>query len=378
MKILFVTWMIYDNRIPQFINNCTGAGIVLKNIAENVGVCCESFMFIGKHPLPAMKLGKINLVDTQNGYDISSDSHLNVMLKQFEKTLDCIKPDIVNVHTIGDFGIKCVEIAQKKGIPVVFTDHLYISKENPIERYNKLISWKNELYSNNSELNIIAVSTGMKNKIVADFPELKNNVTVIKNGTDFKAIYRDSNILEAYRLFGRKVLLCVGTIMVRKNQIQLVRAFQLLSKEIKNRIAIIFCGNDSLDGKLQNAILENKLEKSLVYAGALSSDEMKKYYSICNGLVMPSSAEGLSIAALETIAYGQPVIMFRDSECAEDLNDDKVCVFAEKRTDQSLAKAIERWYFANWDIGYIKKYSEYFSVERMANEYVGYYKRICT
>lgn len=71
---------------------------------------------------------------------------------------------------------------------------------------------------------------------------------------------------------------------------------------------------------------------------------MKKYYSVVAGLIMPSYAEGLSLAALEAIAYGLPVIMVKDFECAEDLNDDKVVCFANERSDECLADDYIRYY----------------------------------
>ena len=373
MKVLFVTWTIYDERLKEFSSNCTGGGLVIKNLCNYVGKIVESYLFIGRYRFPEIKLDNFTIIDTLNKVsDSGCVSHLEIMNYLFRKTIEELRPDVVNVHGNGDFSQSCIKMCLGLNVPVVYTSHLYIGQERVIDKYNRNVQWEKQLFSI-PRLNIIAVSSGMKNKIISDFPGIKSNIVAIKNGTDFRAETIPSSIIERFKLYNKKILLCVGTIMVRKNQLQLVRAFQLLDSDLKNNIAIIFCGNDRQEGQLQRKISENNLQDSLIYVGSLSSEDMKKYYSICDGLIMPSLAEGLSIAALETIAYGQPVIIFRDSECAEDLNDDKVCVFADNRADQTLANAIEKWYFTDWSVEYIKKYSEYFSMERMANEYVEYY-----
>lgn len=78
---------------------------------------------------------------------------------------------------------------------------------------------------------------------------------------------------------------------------------------------------------------------------------------------------------LEAIAYGLPIIMFSDSECADDLNDKKVVCFSVDRSDQSLANAIIEWFENDWDHNYIVQYSKCFSMENVAMNYIDYYKR---
>ena len=175
---------------------------------------------------------------------------------------------------------------------------------------------------------------------------------------------------------GKKVLICAGSICKRKNQIAVVDAYGLIDPQIREKIAIIFLGNDRLHGMLEEAICQHEYDNNLICAGSVSSEEMKKFYSIANGLIMPSFAEGLSIAALEMIAYGQPIIMFSDSECVDDLNDANICVLANKRTNADLARAIEEWYFREWDTEYIKNYSQYFSMERVTKDYLEYFEKI--
>lgn len=144
---------------------------------------------------------------------------------------------------------------------------------------------------------------------------------------------------------------------------------------VQKNLKILFCGKDRMNGKLQKEIVDAGLQDSLIYAGAVSSEEMKKYYSVVDGLIKSSYAEGLSLAALEAIAYGLPVIMFKDFECAEDLNDDKVVCFANERSDACLADVIEAWYEREWDKKYIMEYSQYFTMERVADDYIRYYKK---
>ena len=49
--------------------------------------------------------------------------------------------------------------------------------------------------------------------------------------------------------------------------------------------------------------------------------------------------------------------------------------FAEDRSDQGLADAIVEWDQRNWDRDYIVQYSKYFSMERMAADYIKFYKQ---
>ena len=87
---------------------------------------------------------------------------------------------------------------------------------------------------------------------------------------------------------------------------------------------------------------------------------------------MSALCEGLSLVALEMLRFGKPVIMFSDNETAEDVNDDKAVVFAKDHSDQALANAIEEWYNRKWDDVYIRNYSDYFSMERVADDYIRY------
>lgn len=370
-----MAWSIYDDKLKEFCTNCTGGGLVIKNLCEYIGKREESFLFIGKYILPEMMLGNIHIVandmDKEEYCDLDQKkAHLERITNAFKYIMQEMKPDVVNMHGIGEFAIRCIHICHENNIPCAFVEHLYIGLNKTFKKYDRDIIWEKELY-NISNLEIVAVSTGMKNKILRDYPFIEqSNIHVIKNGTDFCSQIVQSSLRKKYNLEGKKVLLCVGTITERKNQLQIISTFQLLPQEKKDNIAVIFCGVDRMEGKFQDEIISAGLEHQLIYVGAVSSNEMKEYYSIANGLVMPSYAEGLSIAALEAISYGLPLIMFSDSECAEDLNDYKVSILVETRNDQELANAIINWYENDWNQEYIKSYSKKFTMERMADEYI--------
>lgn len=382
MKILSMAWAIYDSRLPEFCNNCTGGGLVIKNICEYIGRRQESFLFIGRCKLPEMELGNIHIVGTDCCPDIEDDSldanekRLRTMTLAFGNAVNRIRPDIVNFHGAGVLMQRCIKICEDKNIPYVYTDHLFIEENPAFTGYEINIDLQKSIYAIPG-IHVIAVSSGMKKKILQNFPQIPaENINVIRNGTNFDATWEEGGLYQEYVLENKKVLLCVGTINYRKNQSQIVKAFQLLPESLQESIKIIFCGRDGINGELQESIANAGLQKNLIYAGAMSSKEIKKYYSIADGLIMPSYAEGLSIAALEAIAYGLPVIMFSDSECAEDLADNKVVCFAKERLDVSLAEAIERWYKKEWDKEYIIDYAKRFTMERVADEYIEYYKSI--
>lgn len=379
MKILSVIWKISEDRLKGFANDTNGF-VIVRDLCEYLGKKEESYLLLGKEYLPNMDLGNIHIVDSKNVFEKAYDlkSHNEIMVEAFKKALIDIQPDIVNFHDGGDFCRECIKICIKKQIPYVFTAHGIIEKNQMIStKYNERnILWQEELFAIPG-LNIVAVGKGTANKIIKEYPNLAlEQVRVIQNGTPFKANIICNDLKLKLGFQNKKILICPGKITNRKNQLQIVRAFKLLPKSVSEKIGVVFCGNDRLNGELQIAIEEAGLELSLKYVGVLNREQMQEHYSICDGMIMPSITEGLSVAAIEAIAYGMPLIMFSDLECAVDLDDEKVCCFAKNRTDQALAEAIERWERTIWDKNAILKYAEHFSMERVAEEYIDYYRDI--
>lgn len=383
MKILFMTWSVYDPRIEKFAQNSNGTKVIM-DICEYVGRKEEAYLFIGAEKLSPMELDHVHVVGTEQYEDVVNEElpqeelWLLTMMKAFTAALDNIQPDLVSIQGLGELSKRCMMICKEKGFPYVYTEHLYIGKKEALLNSDKIKKWRHNIYTI-PDLRIIAVSKGMRRKILKDYPNLKGQINAIANGTDFKADIIESDLADKYHLHGKKVLLCAGTIHERKNQRQIVRAFRLLPEGIQKNIKILFCGRDCRAGHLRillQDIEEAGLGEQLIYVGNKSKDDMKKFYSISSGLIMPSLAEGLSLAMLENITYGQPVILFRDSECMEDLSDEGVVQIAEKRSDECLADAIVKWYGKDWDKEYIIEFSKYFTMERMANDYLDYFKKL--
>ena len=143
---------------------------------------------------------------------------------------------------------------------------------------------------------------------------------------------------------------------------------------MRRNLAVIFCGNDKMEGALQTEIKKYHLEKSMIYAGVVPNSDIKKYYSIADGYILPSIVEGLSLTMLEAMVFGLPLIMFHDLEGASDLADEQVVQFIYGKTDQDIADAITQWSDKIWNHEYIRKFAKYFTMERVAEDYIEYYK----
>ena len=381
MRVLSYAWCIYDPSLKPFNKNYTGGGVVIRNLCNYIGKYHESYLFLGQVIEPELMIDNINIVKTD--YDImqknmkgDNKEYIAYMTEVFEKTVKIIQPDIINFHDYGELGESIVKhVCSKLQIPYVITCHLYGAKsveyggyEDVQEASKKMLELPN--------IKIITVSNGMKRKILEDYGDYdEKRLIPILNGTDFKADRHNDTLKKELGIGNKKILLCAGSIGDRKNQIQLIRVFRQ-DASLREKICVIFCGKIALRStyNIVDEIEKADLMDCMLYAGALKNEEMKDFYSISDALVMPSYAEGLSISALEAIAYGLPVIMYADSECADDLNDPEVTCFADSHSDAAMGKAIHEWYQKSWDGEYIKNYSKRFTMDEMAKNYLKFYK----
>ncbi len=368
MKILTVAWVIFAKEGDQYEISRNGGSVMISDIAEYIGRKEESFLYQGAIAMPDMIYGNIKVIGNKQFLPCERTKD---NIKEWQDGLirglrACIKEeqfDFVFVHGGGEFCynslLECKETNQKNAFV------LHINED--------FISGEDRLIFKIPDLNIILVGNKIKEDLFRKCSWIKHNqVSVILNGVPMLSQHNKSKRVSAKR----KRLVCIGSLQPRKNQIQLVRSFAIMPKEIRENIKLIICGKElkryGVLEDIKNEISINDLQESVVYIGSRKREEMAAIYEDADGLVLPSLREGLSLVTLEMMQFGKPVIMFSDNETAYDVHDDRVAVLVDEHTDLALSNAIVRWYNAEWDEKYIRKYASYYSIERVADEYINY------
>ncbi len=377
MKIISTVWNLFDVNKKEWAVSRNGGSIMIHDICEYIGRKEESYVYTGNMETGDGTFGHIHVLGNGKYLPETRDDMARWQLalqKRFKEILREMRPDFVLVQGLGEFSINCINACNKVGVAYAMVDHLYIGKGK--DAYTDEASRRIEQATFCMDgLRVIAVGEAMGTAIRRDYQNLRS-VSVIPNGTGYKGEYTKGRIFVKYKRDDKKVLLCSGSLHPRKNQRQIVRAFQLLPDDVKKNTVVLFCGKDSIKTPTKEILLYDikkaHLEEKLLYIGTFSTEEMKQVYSVADGLIMASLSEGLSLVALEMMTYGKPVIMFEDNETAGDINDGKAVVFAKDHSDQALADAITEWYEHEWDEDYIKEYVSYYSMERVADDYINY------
>lgn len=198
---------------------------------------------------------------------------------------------------------------------------------------------------------------------------------VILNGCGATKLQINRDIRKVYNL-SREVFLfvCVGNVSRCKNQIQIVRAFQLLPKAYQHRIVVLFVGGN--EAELADEIRTLDLQNSLITCGVVPKQEVHNYYGAADATILTSLSEGFGLSIIEGFVYGLPNLTFADLPAVEDLYDEKVMFRLNKREDEVLAEGMIEMVDRNWNRKFIEEYAKRFSFEKMADEYIDFYHTI--
>ena len=123
-----------------------------------------------------------------------------------------------------------------------------------------------------------------------------------------------SDLRATLGLTDSEVIVCVGRLVPRKGQDQLIKAMpEILKSNPKAHLLLV--GTGSYKDQLQKLIAENNLEKSVTFTGRVQYEDLTKYICVGDIFAMPSRSrlaglevEGLGIVYLEASACGLPVL----------------------------------------------------------------------
>lgn len=212
-------------------------------------------------------------------------------------------PQLINTHCVNSF-VK--EIAQM-GIPIVEVIHnMYVFYAH------KQLLWENKKAQYISQY--IAVSQLAKDIYRIKVPAaLEKEITVIGNaGKTLRNTSTDSrDALRRQLNIGDDdfVLLNVGNIDPRKNQLGIVRAWSIVQKLRPDSGQLLFAGKESdiaYTGKVKEIIRRRGLENKVRILG--QRNDIEQLLDAADTVIIDSYYEGWSMAATEALCKGVPLI----------------------------------------------------------------------
>jgi phosphatidylinositol alpha-1,6-mannosyltransferase len=134
----------------------------------------------------------------------------------------------------------------------------------------------------------------------------------VPNGVDLDAFRRREPIPDN----GPLRLLCVGRLIERKGQQQLIEAVKQLSDQgIELMLELVGTGDaaTAYEARVRQLGLEDRVH----FVGYVPREQIARHYTAAHVFVLPSYNEGMSVATLEAMAAGLPVVVTRTGGTAE-------------------------------------------------------------
>jgi phosphatidylinositol alpha-1,6-mannosyltransferase len=155
-----------------------------------------------------------------------------------------------------------------------------------------------------------------------------------------------ADLVEKYRLEGRRVIVSVGRLVHRKGQDELVKAMPKILEQFPDAI-LLFVGEGPIKQMLFNSAKQLGVLPKVVFAGRVSHHDLPDYICLGEIFAMPVRSrfsglevEGLGIVYLEASACGLPVVVGNSGGAVDAVLDQKTGLLVDGTKSDQIAQAI--------------------------------------
>ena len=303
--------------------------------------------------------------------------HLHKMLKEE-------KYDVVHIHGCSFATELWIKVCKQNNQKYVITLHGLNSFSDTVKLESAGKQYERDFLKRvaDGDYSITVISSGMKRIIENTYNKEKcPNIHVICNSFSFNKFEAQKvDLRKTYNLPDEsKIIVCVGNIGRRKNQRQLITAFNLLPQELATQTYILFLGgNQSEDYTIEILSEDSPWASHFIACGLVPKEQVGGYYAQCDAVALMSLSEGFGLSLIEGMHFGKPSMSFTDIDAFEDIYTPIAMVGVEEQSDRAVAEGMERLLNTKWDERKIKEYSKKFESQSMTNKYVDMYKRVVT
>ena len=217
-----------------------------------------------------------------------------------------VAPDIVHVQSHFALGRSLIRAAKAAGVPVVATNHFMpenVLPHVPLLRHAPAVvsraAWR-DLGRVYQQADLLTVPTQRAVQLLAAATDLPP-AQAISCGIDLD-LFRPGPPATPHA----PTLLFVGRLEHEKHVDELLHALSRIAANRAVQLDIVGAGSLRLD--LENLSGRLGLHDRVTFHGAVSDDELLQAYRRADVFVMPGTAELQSLATLEAMAAGRPVV----------------------------------------------------------------------
>lgn len=227
--------------------------------------------------------------------------------------------DIIHAHDWLTFRA-AMRLKEKTNLPVILHVHSIEADRSGGESGNQLVR-EIEEYSLNMADKVVAVSEHTKKMIISEYGVPADTIEVVHNSIDVDDIIPLSG-QNSYRYIdlmknnGYRVVVSFGRLTIQKGIPNLIQA---ISKVVKYRpkTLLLIIGNGDQYFELIKLAADLGISENVIFADFQRGKKLRDGISIGDLFVMPSISEPFGLSALESIGYGTPALVSKQSGVSE-------------------------------------------------------------
>jgi len=214
---------------------------------------------------------------------------------------------------------------KRRNVKLYYTNHTY-TWSLPWNEIKSLVSKKYfmESYSMKKADTVFVLNENTVKNLADHLNISSSNIKLIPNGVNTDVFSKLSsadpeilNLRKALKLENKKIFFHAGTICERKNQLEIIRYLTPVFKTNPDTVLIYAGGireNDYFSA-INSYCKVNQIEGNVIYAGELQpGKQLNAYYNLAEAFIFFSKSEGFSLALLEAMSSGLPIVLSKNLE----------------------------------------------------------------
>ena len=185
---------------------------------------------------------------------------------------------------------------------------------------------------------VITVSESTKNDLIK-YGFKKENISIISEGIELEPVVN----LERIKKFEKPTILSLGTIRSMKRTDQILKAFEILKKDIPEAKLIIAGKKEGTYGERLIGDIEKSIYKSSIkYIGPVSKEEKVELLQKAHILAVTSIKEGWGLVVTEANSQGTPAVVYNVDGLRDAVRNNETGLVCEENTPENLAERMSQ------------------------------------